>query len=148
VLFLSFARATVARVTEQAGEIISGEDGSRLEINTYHGFAWKLLRSHGYLLKGSQRIRLLPPPEAASRLAEVEGDTLRTQEKNRLFREEGLLHFDLFASTCAELQAFAKTFSGTDRQRSQFLEFDVTRLQLPCDANARHARGELRHRCQ
>jgi DNA helicase II / ATP-dependent DNA helicase PcrA len=83
VLFLSFARATVARVAEQAGTIISVEDGARLEISSYHGFAWKILRSHGYLLKGSQRIRLLPPSEAASRLAEIEGDIPRTQEKNR-----------------------------------------------------------------
>lgn len=45
VLFLSFARATVARVAEQAIGIIRHEDKDRIEINTYHGFFWKLIRS-------------------------------------------------------------------------------------------------------
>jgi DNA helicase II / ATP-dependent DNA helicase PcrA len=102
VLFLSFARATVARVAEQASNLISGSQRRRLEINTYHGFAWKLLRSHGYLLGYPQRLRLLPPPEAASRLSGIPAGN-RAAEKQRLFREEGLLHFDLFAALTADL---------------------------------------------
>ena len=47
ILFLSFARATIARVEQQAGKVISGLERDRLEINTYHGFAWSLLRRHG-----------------------------------------------------------------------------------------------------
>ena len=46
-LFLSFARATVARVAEQATASIPREQASRIEINTYHGFAWTVLKSHG-----------------------------------------------------------------------------------------------------
>lgn len=102
ILFLSFARATIARVAQQAGKLIASPERKALEINTYHGFAWNLLRSHGYLLNAGGPIRLLPPPEAASRLAEIETDA-RTTEKHRLFREEGLLHFDLFAALSAEL---------------------------------------------
>jgi DNA helicase-2/ATP-dependent DNA helicase PcrA len=44
----------------------------------------------------------LPPPEAASRLAEI-ASPQREAEKQRLFHEEGLLHFDLFAKVSAEL---------------------------------------------
>lgn len=102
ILFLSFARATVARVAEQANKLISGPGRQRLEINTYHGFAWKLLRSHGYLLGAKQKLRLLPPPEAATRLSVIAVQD-RDAEKQRLFREEGLLHFDLFASATADL---------------------------------------------
>jgi len=102
ILFLSFARATIARVAQQAGKIISDLERSALEINTYHGFAWNLIRSHGYLLNNASAIRLLPPPEAASRLAELPTES-RPAEIRRLFSEEGLLHFDLFASVCAEL---------------------------------------------
>ena len=102
ILFLSFARATIARVVQDAGKLISGAVRESLEINTYHGFAWKLLRSHGYLLNATSALRLLPPPEAASRLADIHPD-LRPSEKRRLFEEEGLLHFDLFAALSAEL---------------------------------------------
>ena len=49
-LFLSFARATVARVAEQATATIPREQLARIEINTYHGFAWTILKSHAYLL--------------------------------------------------------------------------------------------------
>jgi DNA helicase-2/ATP-dependent DNA helicase PcrA len=110
ILFLSFARATIARVIEEAGRLVSGSAREVLEINTYHGFAWKLLRSHGYLLKASSMIRLLPPPEAASRLADIPLES-RTSEKHRLFDEEGLLHFDLFAEMSAELLSKSQALS-------------------------------------
>lgn len=101
ILFLSFARATIARVAQQCGKLKLCTDRSLLEISTYHGFAWNLLRSHGYLLT-SQTIRLLPPPEAAARLSTFDRES-QLIEKRRLFYEEGLLHFDLFALVATEL---------------------------------------------
>lgn len=101
ILFLSFARATVARVAEQARTLVSTPLRSCIEINTYHGFAWALIRSHGYLLT-QRKLTLLPPPAAASHLADVTADS-RTGEMLRLRDQEGLLHFDLFATTAAEL---------------------------------------------
>ena len=74
VLFLSFARPTVARILEKAAELISPEQLRHLEINTYHGFAWSILRSHGYLLNSARTITLLPPPEAAAHFADIEAD--------------------------------------------------------------------------
>lgn len=103
VLFLSFARATITRVEEQAKGMINTDVRKQLEINTYHGFTWNLLKSHGYLLNNNAKISLLPPPEAAARLATFVTDDLREAEKQRLFDEEGLLHFDLFARLATEL---------------------------------------------
>ncbi|WP_232067200.1 UvrD-helicase domain-containing protein [Achromobacter xylosoxidans] len=102
VLFLSFARPTVARILEKAAEIISKDEIKHLEINTYHGFAWSILRSHGYLLNTARTITLLPPPEAAAHFADVDV-SVREQEMLRLFEEEGRLHFDLFARLVAQL---------------------------------------------
>ena len=102
ILFLSFARATIARVAEQASKNISVHDLSLLEINTYHGFAWNLLRSHGYLLRKERGIKLLSPPDAAARMAFINKDN-RLAEMERLFKEEGLLHFDLFAENALAL---------------------------------------------
>lgn len=103
VLFLSFARATVSRVEEQVGVLISKSIRSQLEVNTYHGFIWNLIKCHGYLINHNSPIRLLPPPEAASRFANIIGDESRNSEKNRLFVKEGILHFDLFAKIGADL---------------------------------------------
>lgn len=102
VLFLSFARSTVARVEQQAAAMLAPDTRRHLEISTYHGFAWHQLRSHGYLLFGKKPIRLLPPPEAAARLCEIE-TAEKPAAQRRLLREQGLLHFDLFASLTAEL---------------------------------------------
>lgn len=102
VLFLSFARPTVARIVEKATELISPEELKHLEINTYHGFAWSILRSHGYLLNTAKPITLLPPPEAAAHFADVDA-VAREPEMLRLFEEQGRLHFDLFARLVAQL---------------------------------------------
>jgi DNA helicase-2/ATP-dependent DNA helicase PcrA len=113
VLFLSFARATVARVEQAIVDLkISRSARQYLETNTYHGFAWDILRSHGYLLNQKSPLRLLPPPEAAARLADVDGDAEREIEKYRLLEEEGLLHFDLFARLSAELLLKSKSLAA------------------------------------
>lgn len=102
VLFLSFARATIARLAEKAGGLIGAQERKQLELNTYHGFAWNTLRSHGYLLQPKARLTLLPPPEAASHLSTIAKGN-RDAEKERLFVEDGILHFDLFARKTALL---------------------------------------------
>lgn len=111
ILFLSFARPTVARIVEKAKELISSDELKLLEVNTYHGFAWSVLRSHGYLLNVGKPLQMLPPPEGAARLAHIAKDDHHT-EKLRLFHEEGLLHFDLFALLTAELFARSQRLKG------------------------------------
>lgn len=104
ILFLSFARATVTRVAQQAKniKIIKDHERRSLEINTYHGFTWNILKAHGYLLNAGKSLRLLTPPDAASRLADLKAEQ-KEDEKRRLFDAEGLVHFDLFATLAAEL---------------------------------------------
>lgn len=103
ILFLSFARATIARVEEHAGRLVQSENRKNLEISTYHGFTWSILRSHGYLLTQAKPIKLLPPAESAAALSEIDNDEDKLTEKRRLFYEEGRLDFDLFAGLAAEL---------------------------------------------
>ena len=102
ILFLSFARATIARVMEQAKVRIPRECHRELEINTYHGFAWSFIQTFGHLLTGHARLRLLPPPEAAGRIAGIPKDD-RPAKLRLLLKEEGVLGFDLFASLAADL---------------------------------------------
>lgn len=101
ILFLSFARATISRVEEQAGNILDKDVKKQLEISTYHGFAWSILKSHGYLLNNKVN-RIISPHDAATMLAEVEKSERHKTIKS-LFTEQGLIHFDLFAELCYEL---------------------------------------------
>lgn len=101
VLFLSFARATISRVEEQAGNLIAPHTKNQIEINTYHGFIWNIIRYHGYLLT-KQPIKLLPPHETSKYLLGIEKDRVKNR-LNDLFYEQGLIHFDLFARLCTQL---------------------------------------------
>lgn len=101
VLFLSFARSTISRVEEQAGNLVDSKIKKSIEINTYHGFIWNVLKKHGYLLS-KKPLKLLPPHEASTRLAHVEKSQILTVANN-WFEEEGLVHFDLFANICNRL---------------------------------------------
>lgn len=110
VLFLSFARSTVARVAEAAGNIIDRSISNRVELTTYHSFTWSLIRSHGYLLQSSPPIRLFSPHDASAHLSEVarnlKGDQAakrKEEESQRLLAEEGKLVFDRFAELAATL---------------------------------------------
>lgn len=114
-LFLSFARATIARVAEQATATIPREHIGRIEINTYHGFAWSILKSHAYLLCARPGVSLLLPAQARDRLAGLTG-AARAAQQRRLFDEEGLIAFDLFPSLIAELfdavPVLARAYAG------------------------------------
>jgi len=111
ILFLSFARSTVARVGEKAREQLTTEVRRWIEIDTYHGFTWKLLRSHAYLIGLSRPLRLITPPDEAAWLAEVrssvvgkaERDALSRKEQERLAFEDGRVPFDLFAQLSADV---------------------------------------------
>ena len=74
ILFLSFARATVARIMQEVKVRVPKTARNALEINTYHGFAWSFIQAHGYLLTGHRMLRLLPPPDAAARLAGISSE--------------------------------------------------------------------------
>ena len=115
-LFLSFARATIARVAEQATATIPREQMERIEINTYHGFAWSILKSHAYLLCTQPTVGLLLPAQARERLVGITGQE-RNARQRRLFDEEGLIAFDLFPRLVTELfeavPALARSYAGT-----------------------------------
>lgn len=121
VLFLSFARATVSRVLEAIDdeEEITPDVKRHIEVDTYHAFFWRLIKTHGYLLGLPRRIDILTPPKEAVALSAIRNeyksdDKLSQQvrqekkqreyaERQRLAAEEGLVCFDLFAEMAGEL---------------------------------------------
>lgn len=111
ILFLSFARATVSRVLEKINLHIDKSNRKFLTTNTYHGFAWSVLQSHGYLIGLSKNLKLLYPANAAALFAEIRNQKIHKAEKIKLERQEllrlafneGIISFDLFAELLAKL---------------------------------------------
>lgn len=123
VLFLSFARATVSRVVEaiQTEHQLPSDQQKRIEVETYHSFFWRIIKTHGYLLSLPRRLSLLTPPAEAIALSSIRSElgsdssldedgiiNKREHEQNereRLALEEGRVCFDLFAPFCGNILA-------------------------------------------
>ena len=121
VLFLSFARAAVSRVLEaiDEGDKLTCEVKRLIEVDTYHAFFWRLIKTHGYLLGLPRRLNILTPHNEAVALSEirsqyradnnlsaserVEKKKHEDAERLRLAKEEGLVCFDLFADLVGQL---------------------------------------------
>jgi len=102
VLFLSFSNAAIHQIRHCAEDILAGGLAKRVEIKTYHSFCWEILRSHGYLLSMRRRLAIVTRHDADVRKAGLSNEEWLA-EQERLFFEEGLLTYDLFARTAAEL---------------------------------------------
>lgn len=104
VLFLSFSRAAVARVVEASKTQLPSALRGSLSIQTFHSFFWHILQAYGYLLGAPRTLHLLMPHDEAAMRHEFEskgGDW--DIERERLFREEGRVAFDLFAPKAHDL---------------------------------------------
>lgn len=119
ILFLSFSNAAVARVIEAIDElaILNKEKRKIIDIETYHSFFWKIIRSHGYLLGLPRKLNILTPAAVAVALSsirnEFEGQKSAEEisekgnrehaELSRIAFHEGLISFDLFAELTISL---------------------------------------------
>ncbi len=80
-----------------------------LSIQTFHSFFWSILKVHAYLLGAPAKLSILLPQDEKALSGGINdedagwGDWLI--ERERLFREEGRIAFDLFAPYATELLA-------------------------------------------
>jgi len=115
ILFLSFARATISRVVEaiEYEQNISSSVKSMIEVDTYHAFFWRILKTHGYLIGLQRKLDILTPPNEAIALSEIRSSfpaknltdeqkeakmAAETARRVHLATNEGRVCFDLFAS--------------------------------------------------
>lgn len=120
ILFVSFARATVSRVMEaiEREQRIPPEQKRLIDVETYHSFFWRILRSHGYLVGLPRRIEILTPPIEAIALATIRAQfparkltdaqkeakrVAEDAERTRLAIGEGRICFDLFATYVGDI---------------------------------------------
>jgi DNA helicase-2/ATP-dependent DNA helicase PcrA len=107
VLFLSFSRAAVHRMAQASKIMVASENKRFLALHTFHSFCWELLKTHAYLLGAPRRIALLQPQDErvlsnGARRGTSEW-TAWEAERERLFREEGRIAFDLFAPKVTDI---------------------------------------------
>lgn len=109
VLFLSFSRAAVARILDAAKLETTKEERDKLSIQTFHSFFWDILKAHAYLLGAPQKLSILLPQDekAISGGIDIKDDAWDAWEieRERLFREEGRIAFELFGPNVAQLLA-------------------------------------------
>ncbi len=121
VLFLSFARATVSRIVEaiEREHKLLRQQMKRIQVETYHAFFWRILKTHGYLIGLPRRLAILLPQSEAVALSAIRkeygpdnklGDAVKAAkkaredaERNRVAIEDGRVCFDLFAPFAARL---------------------------------------------
>lgn len=107
VLFLSFSRAAVTRVLDAAKVEVPKAELDLLSVQTFHSFFWTLLKTYGYLLGTPKALNILLPQDERALSGGVNVDAPEWQdwlvERDRLFREEGRVAFDLFAPNAAAL---------------------------------------------
>lgn len=102
VLFLSFSNAAIRRILESAGEVLARDVGARVQIRTYHSFAWDILQTHGYLLSSQRCLQIVAAQDVAVVQAGLDDDEWLVEE-TRLFDEDGRVTYDQFAPRAAEL---------------------------------------------
>lgn len=113
-LFLSFARATVSRVIEaiEYEQKIPAATKRLIDVDTYHAFFWRVLKTHGYLIGLPRRLAIITPPHEAIALSGIRSGfparnlsdeqkavkkAAEVAERTRLATDEGRVCFDLFA---------------------------------------------------
>lgn len=109
VLFLSFSRAAVARILDAAKLETTKDERDQLTIQTFHSFFWDILKAHAYLLGAPRKLSILLPQDEKAISGgiddEDEGWDAWIVERERLFREDGRIAFDLFAPNATQLLA-------------------------------------------
>jgi len=112
VLFLSFSRAAVARMGEAMLQEVPKPQRCLLSMQTFHSFFWSLLSAHAYLLGAPKPLRILLPQDEQAKCGTIKRkdrtpDNLEWQswlrERERLFRQDGRIAFDLFPANAAQL---------------------------------------------
>lgn len=129
ILFLSFARATVSRVVEaiEYEQKIQAITKRLIDVDTYHAFFWRVLKTHSYLIGLPRRLEILTPPNEAITLSGIRSGfparnlsveqkaakkAAEATERTRLATDEGRICFDLFAPYVGDI------LHGSERIRS------------------------------
>ena len=127
-LFLSFSRAAVARILDAAKLETTTAERELLSIQTFHSFFWSILKAHAYLLGAPGKLSILLPQDEKALSGGIDDDDPGWEdwliERERLFREEGRMAFDLFAPYATQLLATSSHLRTAVAQRHPLIIVD------------------------
>lgn len=126
VLFLSFSRTAVAQILDRAATVIGGL-GPRLEVATFHGFAWRVITGfgahHGYpppqtvLSQANQTVPGAPPGLTYDQLIPAAGRLLALPPVSAHYAQRyGLVICDEFQDTDGTEWAFVQQIAPAARR--------------------------------
>ena len=126
VLFLSFSRAAVARISETADLTGKRSDTHQfLVIQTFHSFFWEIIKTHGYLLAIPKNLKVLSPHDEDSfRQGRKETDPNWLAERRKYMLDEGRICFDLFAETALTILTKSKRVLQLFKQKFPLIIID------------------------
>ncbi len=127
-LFLSFSRAAVARILDSAKLEANKAERDQLSIQTFHSFFWDILKAHAYLLGAPDKLSILLPQDEKAICGGIDEDddgwAQWLVERERLFREEGRIAFDLFAPNATKLLATSSYLRASLARRHPIIIVD------------------------
>lgn len=155
VLFLSFSRAAVNRIVETAKGSIPEKHLERLDVQTFHSFFWRIIKTHAYLLGHKEKLSLLLPADEKSLSGGIKDSSPEWSdwllERDRLFHEEHKIAFDHFSSTAHALLSGSKRITellsdlyptvivdeaqDTDQEQWSCVEYLAKKSQIICLAD-------------
>lgn len=101
---------------------------SLLSMQTFHSFFWDILRTNAYLLGVPKRLQILLPQDERALSGGIDDSDPEWPawviERERLFREEGKIAFDLFTSNAAALLEHSKHLLRLVAQRHPLIVVD------------------------
>lgn len=111
VLFLSFSRAAVSRISQSADLVVGRNDfQDYLSIQTFHSFFWSIIKTHGYLLGIPKKIRVFSThDEDSERQGREKDDNDWLLKRKELLINDGKICFDLFAETALNILTKSNT---------------------------------------
>jgi ATP-dependent DNA helicase UvrD/PcrA len=130
ILFLSFSRAAVARVADAVKKQVPVEKRSQIGIQIFHSFFWEILRTHGHLLGAPKQLSIIPAHDEKAMREGIErgepGWNEWEERRRRLFHDQGLVCFDLFAPLTAEIFFRARRIRDRVSRRFPLILVDET----------------------
>jgi DNA helicase-2/ATP-dependent DNA helicase PcrA len=109
ILFLSFSNSALAQIKTTLENLklsFNKSEKQRIEILTYHSFCFDIILNYAFIAGVKSKVKLHPPEFLKCELAK-RGIKEKSQEhlmySSEIFREKGLIEFDMFAPVALEI---------------------------------------------
>ncbi len=138
ILFLSFSNSAISQIRttlENFKLSFSKSEKECIDILTYHAFFYEIIMNYAFLVGVKSKVKLHPPEFLKCELAKrgiKEKSKEHQQYSIEIFKEKGLIEFDLFAPVALEILSKSKNVCSLIQSLFPFIildEFQDTNIQ-------------------